>query len=38
VRHGNVSHVVNVGEVGSTLTCLMSSDVGDEQVASVQIV
>lgn len=38
MRHGDVAHVVDVREVGSALTRLMSSDVRDEQVAGVQIV
>ena len=38
MRHGDVAHVVDVGEIGSALTSLVSSDVRDEQVASVQIV
>lgn len=36
--HGDVAHVVDVGKIGSALTRLMSSNVGDEQVAGVQIV
>jgi len=38
VRHGDVAHVVDIREVGSTLTSLMRSNVRDEQVAGVQVV
>jgi len=38
VRHGDVAHVVDIGEIRSALARLVSSNVGDEQVASVQII
>ena len=38
VRHGDVAHVVDIREVGSTLTSLVRSNVRDEQVARVQVV
>jgi hypothetical protein len=38
MRHGNIAHVVDICEIGSALASLLSTNVGNEQVAGVQIV